>query len=122
MSENIKIVVSQKGTIPVYTSTRVGGESEVYHDDSLSGKGTHESPIGLSQEILDKISHGGDTFVFEFDASATSWIIQHNLGKEPSVTVVDSAGTEITCSKRYINLNEIELKFNAAFKGKAYLN
>ena len=122
MSDDIKIVISQKGTIPVYTSTRVGGEGSIYHDDTLSGAGSGTSPLGISQKILDKISRGGDTFVFEFDASQTTWTIQHNLGKEPSIAVVDSAGTEVTCSKRYINLNEIELKFNAAFKGKAFLN
>ena len=122
MSDDIKVVISQKGTIPVYTSTRVGGMPDIEHDDTLQGNGTSALPLGLSADILEEIKRGGDTFVFEFDASQTSWTIQHNLGKKPSVTVVDSADNVITCEREYIDFNSVKISFNAAFKGTAYLN
>ena len=64
----------------------------------------------------------GSTYSFEQGVAADTWYVTHNLDKYPSVTVVDSAGTTIDCTITYINSNECELKFNAAFKGTAYLN
>lgn len=50
------------------------------------------------------------------------WIIKHNLGKRPSVTVVDSANTVLLCPYAYVDDDEIHIHFNGAFSGKAYLN
>lgn len=55
-------------------------------------------------------------------ASATTWVITHNLGRYPSVEVVDSAGSLVLGSVRYIDANQIELTFVYPFSGKAYLN
>lgn len=55
-------------------------------------------------------------------ASSDVWIIEHNLSRHPSVTVVDSAGTVIIGSVRYVDLNTVEVRFSVAFQGKAYLN
>lgn len=118
MSDDIKIVISQKGTIPVYTSTKVGGDSIVQHDETMTGTGTLTDPLGLSQEIIDKIK----TFVFDFDASQTVWEITHNLNKRPSVTVVDSGGNTLTPAVEYLDDNTVRILFNAPFKGQAYLN
>lgn len=123
MSEEVKIIVSQKGTIPVYTSTKVGGgESAVLHDDTLQGSGSSTQPLGIAQNILNKINRGGDTFVFEFDNSQLVWTINHKLNKKPSVTVVDSANNVLTPSVQYIDNNNLTIEFNAPFKGTAYLN
>lgn len=62
------------------------------------------------------------TFVFEFDSSQTAWVINHKLDKKPSVTVVDSAESVMACEVKYIDSNNIEIRFNAPFKGTAYLN
>ena len=94
----------------------------VKHDETLEGRGTTEHPLKLSQELLDEIHRGGNTFVFEFDASSATWLINHNLKKKPSVTVVDSAETVMTCATEYIDENNIRITFNAPFKGTAYLN
>lgn len=123
MSDEIKVIVSQKGTIPVYTSTRVGGgEANVQHDSTLKGTGSSSDLLGISTEILNKIDRGGNTFVFEFDSSQTAWIINHNLQKRPSVTVVDSANNVLSPSIEYIDDNNVKIEFNAPFKGTAYLN
>ena len=50
------------------------------------------------------------------------WLIEHNLGRNPSVSVVDSAGSIVTGEVRYLDTNNIEIIFLGAFSGTAYLN
>lgn len=54
-------------------------------------------------------------------ASAT-WNVVHNLGKFPSVSVVDSAGNMWVSDVYYINANSLTISFAAAFGGVAYIN
>lgn len=61
-------------------------------------------------------------FVFEQAFSDNTWIIRHNLNKKASVTVVDEYDRVVVPSIEYTSNNEIILRFNFAFKGKAYLN
>ena len=53
---------------------------------------------------------------------STSWSIEHNLGKFPSITVIDSAGTVVTGQYTYNDINNVTLTFSAPFAGTAYLN
>lgn len=61
---------------------------------------------------------------FRYDqiSPSTVWSITHNLGFHPSVTVVDSAGTEVIGVTTYLSDNELEINFSAAMAGTAYLN
>ena len=63
-----------------------------------------------------------DTFVFEQGVAASVWTIEHNLDKYPSVSVVDSAGNEIIAEVTYIDLNNLTITMQSAFKGRAFLN
>jgi hypothetical protein len=54
-------------------------------------------------------------------ASAT-WNITHNLGKYPSVSIVDSANEEVIGEVEHVNNNTLNIKFSAAFSGKAFIN
>lgn len=66
---------------------------------------------------------GGDkNYVHDQMASSVSWIVIHNLGKYPGVTVVDSAGSLWEGHVAYDTLNQVTLTFSAPFGGKAYLN
>ena len=62
------------------------------------------------------------TFVFEQGVSASQWDIQHNMGKFPSVSVVDSANEVYWGNVTYIDSNNLKINFSASFSGKAYLN
>lgn len=53
---------------------------------------------------------------------SSSWVINHNLGFKPNVTVVDSAGTIYEGEIAYTNLNSLTVSFSQAFSGKAYLS
>ena len=87
--------------------------------------------FGSSNLIEDKVydfavftlsSQGVPTFVFTQGVPATTWNIQHNLGKFPSITVIDTADTVVTGQYEYIDNNNVTLTFSAGFAGKAYLN
>jgi hypothetical protein len=66
------------------------------------------------------------TFVFTQGVAATTWTIQHNLGKFPSVGVVDTInvanGQIYYGDVKYIDSNNLTVTFASAFSGKAYLN
>jgi len=67
-------------------------------------------------------SQGAPTFVFTQGAPATVWNIQHNLGKFPSVSVINNNNVVINGEVTYIDNNNVQLNFSAGFTGKAYLN
>ena len=66
--------------------------------------------------------NGDRTFVFEQAISSTEWIIIHDLNKRPSVTIVDEYDRVETPEIEYKSNSKIIVRFNYAFKGKAYLN
>lgn len=66
---------------------------------------------------------GGDlNFEHSQSPAASTWVVVHNLGKRPSVTVIDSAGDEVEGHLAYDSANQLTLTFSASFSGTAYLN
>ena len=73
--------------------------------------------------IYPEVAITGDlNFTFTQGTPATTWTITHNLGKFPSVSVVDTADTQVYGDVEYIDDNSLRVTFSAAFGGKAYLN
>ena len=62
------------------------------------------------------------TFVFTQGVPATTWNITHNLGKFPSITVIDTGNTVVVGEYNYTSNTNVILTFSAGFAGKAYLN
>lgn len=50
------------------------------------------------------------------------WFVYHNLGKHPSVTVVDSASSVVVGDIEYLNTEELIIRFTSEFSGRAFLN
>ena len=94
----------------------------VKHDETLKGNGTSGNLLGISDEVMAKIEHGSSTFIFDFDASSTFWVIYHNLNKRPTVTVVDSTNAVVESTVEYLGNNAVQITLNSPFKGQAYLN
>ena len=67
-------------------------------------------------------TQGVPTFIFNQGVPATTWSITHNLGKFPSITVIDTGNTVVTGEYTYVDNNNVTLTFSAGFAGKAYLN
>ena len=54
--------------------------------------------------------------------ASVSWVINHALGKNPSVTVIDGSGNNVFGEIVYTDVNNLTINFNTAFAGTAYLN
>ena len=66
---------------------------------------------------------GGDAnFVHIQGTPSSVWNVTHNLDKFCSVTVTDTAGTEVAGSVDYISRNEVKITFSAPFSGEAFFN
>jgi hypothetical protein len=76
----------------------------------------------LDNFLLASDAVGDLNFTFTQASAQSVWNITHNLGKFPSVSVIDSAGTNVIGQVDYTNNNELILTFTAAFAGVAYLN
>ena len=62
------------------------------------------------------------TYTQCFEEAAPIWTITHNLGKFPSVTVVDLDNVVVVGQVDYLNSNIIQLTFSKPFAGCAFLN
>ena len=75
-----------------------------------------------TKNVANSIIITSKTYTHEQGEASDSWIIEHNLNKYPSVTLVDSAGTQFQGRVEYIDENNCIVYMNGATKGKAYLN
>jgi len=87
-----------------------------------SGKLDHKAYYIFS-EFQNAENSGGDlNLTYSPPKSQRVWAITHNLGKNPSVSVADSAGSWVVGEVEYLNNNELTITFNSSFSGVAYLN
>ena len=62
------------------------------------------------------------SYIHTQSASASTWTINHNLGFNPAVSVVDSGENVVIGDVTYISTNTLSVSFTASFGGKAYLS
>ena len=89
---------------------------------SLTGNGNFDVDKFYDFAVFTLSSQGAPTFIFTQGVPATTWNIQHNLGKFPSVSVINNNNVVINGEVIYIDNNNVQLNFSAGFTGKAYLN
>lgn len=78
---------------------------------------------GLTGAPGDTLPGTGDvSYLHNQSLASDEWVITHNLGKYPSVTVVDSANDEVEGSINYVSINQLIVTFSAPFSGRAFLN
>tara|TARA_R100000700_G_C3122641_1_gene111010 strand:+ start:306 stop:662 length:357 start_codon:yes stop_codon:yes gene_type:complete len=72
---------------------------------------------------------GDLNFVHTQSTAGAIWQVTHNLGKYPSVSVVDTSETEVVGKVIYkdwdtgnTSTTKLQILFTAAFAGKAFLN
>jgi len=73
--------------------------------------------IDLAAILKDK-----GTFTQCFESKLTVLTVTHNLGKFPSVTIVDDNNEVVVGQVDYINTNVLQVTFSTPFKGCAFLN
>ena len=62
------------------------------------------------------------TYTHHQISASREWLVRHNLGKHPSVTVVDSASTVVVGDVEYLDTEGLIIRFTSEFSGKAFLN
>jgi hypothetical protein len=97
-------------TIDSYTDN---GQFYTLNLTNLFGNGVLENKAVYDFAVFTLSSQG---------VPATVWNIQHNLGKFPSVSVINNNNVVINGEVTYIDNNNVQLNFSAGFSGKAYLN
>jgi len=70
---------------------------------------------------------GNITYTHNQSSTSDTWVINHNLYRFPSVTVIDSANTIVQGTVVYNSNKQLTITFFSggsalAFQGKAYLN
>ena len=106
-------------TIDSYTDN---GQFYTLNLTNLFGNGVLENKAVYDFAVFTLSSQGAPTFEFTQGVPATTWNIQHNLGKFPSITVIDTGNTVVVGEYNYTSNTNVILTFSAAFAGKAYLN
>jgi len=106
-------------TIDSYTDN---GNFYTLNLTNLKGEGALEDKAVYDFAVFTLSSQGVPTFIFTQGVPATTWNIQHNLGKFPSVSVVNNNEIVMYGNTTYINNNNLTINFSAGFSGKAYLN
>ena len=104
--------------------TDVGGTTTgIVYDGHTPVKGVdYFTQEDIADFEADVISDLRTTYIHEQLTATASWSIAHNLGKFPSVTIVDSGGSVVVGEVRYLDENTVSVVFAAPFSGRAYLN
>lgn len=105
-----------KGLIKTVDSNEVTG------DVDLSDGNGNVLPITVSTQDVRVKGVGLTGYPHDQITSEPEWLIEHGLGKKPSVTVVDSLNRVVMGEVEYLDDNVLIVRFKSAFKGKAYLN
>jgi hypothetical protein len=78
---------------------------------------------GLTGQPGSTLPGSGDrSYRHDQSPAASEWVIDHGLGKWPSVTIIDSAGDEVEGDVTFVNQNRVIVTFSAAFAGSAFVN
>lgn len=81
------------------------------------------SPLDLSiNQVITAEAGAGSTYTWTQAIPLEVWTIPHNLGRFPSVTVVDNLNNKIEPDIQYIDNNTVQIINGVALVGKTYLN
>ena len=110
-------------TIDSYTATAGSAVLYTLNLTNLGGNGVLTEDKLYAFTLFTLSSNTGSTFTFNQPApGAATWVINHNLGKFPSITVVDTSNVIVYGESTYTNNNSVTLSFAGNVAGKAYLN
>jgi len=94
----------------------------------LANIDTPNSYVGQANKLV-RVS-GGETSLEFIDPTFThiqinnqsTWVVNHNLNKYPSVTIVDSGNNVVIADIAYSSKTQLTITFTSASSGKAFLN
>ena len=80
---------------------------------------TDDLPEGVTNKYF---TVGRVAYIHTQGVASDTWTINHNLGFNPAVSIVDSGENVVIGDVTYISTNTLSVSFNASFGGKAYLS
>ena len=89
------------------------------------GGGTDQVLAKLSNLDYDyawKSTNATDKHYVESFTNKNTVTVTHNMGKYPSVTVINSAGDEVIGDIEHISVNQLTANFSSGFSGKITCN
>jgi hypothetical protein len=108
------------------TSTIIGAKEKL---ESLLTQPTETYTIADKYYIVMSDSSGNltkrdPTYVHNQNSTTATWVVTHNLGTYPSVTVISSGGNNVVGEVTYNSALQLTIEFTGTtgFQGKAYLN
>ena len=89
-------------------------ENGTYAEAYFTDKFGNPKKVGNSIMIqeLSTNATADKTYLHDQGLPSVIWVINHNLGKKPSVTVIDSANTECEGLVKYVDNNNIIIFLN----------
>ena len=113
-----------KGEFSVTSSYDNAGDSD-FLDVDVTPTNTNGSMSNSKHYVIAVAAtavSGDKKYEHEQSSAASTWTIDHNLNKKPAVSVVDSLDNVIICEVEYTSLNQVVLRFDTTYSGKAYFN
>ncbi|MFH1493735.1 MAG: collagen-like protein [Pseudomonadota bacterium] len=78
-------------------------------------------PTGAAGPIGPPGANGGG-YVHSQSSAEVLWIINHNLGVRPAISVTDTGGSELDAEVLHVSMNQCHIMFNAPTAGLARVN
>ena len=64
----------------------------------------------------------GANYLHTQSTASSTWVVNHNLGIFPRVTVLDDGGNEVLAGVTHTSENQVVIQFGAPFSGRATFN
>ena len=115
----------------VYNVTAVTQDSSEtnFYDLSLTHTSSNGNLNNLKSYSISILSAGDKNLLHTQSSSSTTWTVNHNMGKYPSVSIVECNPTAnevdgdlVIGEVTYNSINQLTIKFASAIRGVAYIN
>ncbi len=126
------VVISQaadpsKFGIYAWNSVTQNVKEPNFYDISLTLQASTGSLIDTKDYFISLLTYassssGDKNFVYSQDVASATWVVNHNLNKYPSVSVVNSSTEVVYGDVDYNSLNQVTITFSGAHTGKAFFN
>lgn len=105
------------------TETTVVVTSETTVDVITVGiQGPPGPGLSTTDQLAEGAQHRYDRHYEQAFTNQSSVTVNHNLGKRPAVTVIDSAGDEVFGDVEHVGPNELTISFGSNFTGTVICN
>lgn len=102
--------------------TRVEDSDGAYTINTSGGEISDDCHQLVIERVSDAGQNTGDVNLVQPFTSQSSVTVTHNLGKKPSVTVLDTTGDEVEGEINHVSTNELTIDFSSSFSGSVILN